>query len=292
MHTPESVSPVRVFMLVLTVVFLVECVIMLGLLAAEPFSRGAVVPALLDSAVLVCTLCPIVWLLVVRPLRALVAERGQLLAHTMRLQEEERARLARDLHDELGQAQTAVLLGLRSIMSAPSVEHSRRMAADVHEAAAAATEAARRLARGLSPTVLTDFGLARAIERVCEDLESGSGIPIERRLDVGVVRPDPAVEIAIYRVVQESLTNAVKHASAAHIAVDLRAEGARLHLRVHDDGRGLPSDVEPLAEGARGLGVKGMRERIVLLGGRFDLRADPAGGTTLTASIPTGAPRP
>lgn len=292
MRAPEIVSPVRVFLLVLVVVFLVECLIMMGLLAAEPFSRSALMPGLLDAAVLVCTLCPVVWMLVVRPLRALVADRGRLLARTLRLQEEERARLARDLHDELGQVQTAVLLGLRAVMGAQSLEDARRLAAEVHESAMAASEAARALARGLSPTVLTDFGLVRAIERVCEDLQVGSGVQIEQRLEAGPTRPDPSIEIAMYRVAQEALTNAVRHASARRIEVELRADGGWLSLRVQDDGRGLPADLEQRARAARGLGIKGMRERVVLLGGRFSLVGGPSGGTTLTASIPLGARGP
>ncbi len=278
----SAVSPLRVFALVLAIVFAVEYAIMAVLVAAAPVPRTSAGLSLIDSLALVAALCPALWLLVVRPLRRLVSERGALLARTLTIQEEERARLARDLHDELGQAQTAVLLGLRSVANARTLDEARDRAASVHEIAVGAVESTRRMARGLSPSVLTDFGLSEAVERVCEDVSSATGIDITRTIDTGTVRLDPSIEIAAYRVVQEALTNAVKHAHATAIDVRLRLERERLILDIIDNGRGMP-DPEDVGSG---LGLAGMRQRVLVLGGEFRITSGPVSGTTIRATIP------
>lgn len=276
------VSPLRVFALVLAIVFAVEYAIMALLVTAVPVPRTSAALSLIDSLVLVAALCPALWLLVVRPLRSLVADRGALLTRTLTIQEEERARLARDLHDELGQAQTAVLLGLRAVTNARTLDEARERAEGVHEIAVGAVESTRRMARGLSPSVLTDFGLSEAVERVCEDVSAATGIDITRAVDTGTERFHPSIEIAAYRIVQEALTNAVKHADATSINVRLHLEGGRLVLEVSDDGRGLP-DADHTGFG---LGLAGMRQRVVLLGGVFRVTSAPASGTILRAAIP------
>lgn len=278
----SAVSPLRVFALVLAIVFAVEYAIMALLAIAVPVPRTGAALSLIDSLALVAALCPALWLLVVRPLRRLVAERGALLARTLTVQEEERARLARDLHDELGQAQTAVLLGLRSVANARTLDEARERAESVHAIAVGAVESTRRMARGLSPSVLTDFGLSEAVGRVCEDVSAATGIDITRTVDTGTDRLPPSIEIAAYRVVQEALTNAVKHADATSIDVRLRLEDERLILEIIDNGRGLPDtdDTGP------GLGLAGMRQRVVLLGGEFRVTSGPASGTILRAAIP------
>ncbi len=283
-----AVSPLRVFVLVLAIVFAVELAIMALLVAAVPGQRTSAVLSLIDSLALVAALCPALWLLVVRPLRSLVAERGALLTRTLTIQEQERARLARDLHDELGQAQTAVLLGLRSVANARSLEEARERAESVHEVAVGAVEATRRMARGLSPSVLTDFGLHEAVERVCEDVSAATGTDIARTIDIGALRLHPSIEIAAYRVVQEALTNAVKHAEAKVISVALRLENHRLTLEVRDDGRGLPYP----GDAGSGLGLASMRQRVLLLGGEFRLSSTPGAGTSLRASFPAEPPSP
>lgn len=288
-HAPdqhEVVSPIRVLLLILVIVFAVESSIMAVLAAVAPNSPNALWVALFDSAVLVSALCPALWILVVRPLRSLVAERGQLLARTLTIQEEERARIGRDLHDELGQCQTAVLLGLRSVLNAQSIEQARERAQSVHEIAVAAVDATRRMARGLSPSVLMDFGLAAAIERVCEDVQAATGIHIRRALPTGGTRFQPAVEIATYRVVQEALTNAAKHSQASEIEVSLTLRSGALMLHVIDDGVGMHQDEQIQKGSGSGLGLAGMRERVTQLGGTFGVIASPARGTTLRATLP------
>ncbi|MCX5689398.1 MAG: sensor histidine kinase [Planctomycetota bacterium] len=282
----EIVSPIRVLLLILAIVFTVESTIMAVLAAVAPNSPDTLWLSLFDSAVLVAALCPALWILVVRPLRSLVAERGELLARTLTIQEEERSRLARDLHDELGQCQTAVLLGLRAVVNAQSLEQARERAEGVHEMAVGAVDATRRMARGLSPSVLNDFGLAAAADRVCEDVEAASGIHVRRDLRTQGMRFDHAVELAAYRVLQEALTNAVKHSQATRIDVSLTHVDGEISLTVSDNGQGMNQDA-PVAHGTgNGLGLAGMRERITLLGGSFGVTTTPARGTTLRATLP------
>lgn len=290
MQRTDSISPVRVILLILGVALAVEAAIML-LLSIVDAPEDSLWVFLLDAMLLVLLLCPVLWLFVLRPLRRVIAERGDLLAQSLSVQEEERTRIARDLHDELGQAQTAILLGLRSIEGASTLDEARERAADVRAMAANAVDTIRRLARGLSPAVLHDLGLGVAVERVCEDMTSGTPIRIDRAIEIGERRFDPAVEIAAYRVIQEALTNAVRHSGARRLAVRVRSHRT-LDLAVEDDGQGLvpgTADVRAAGTGA-GLGVAGMRERVVSVGGRFWIESAPGRGTVVRASIPIHAP--
>ena len=281
----SDVSPVRVFALVIVVVFAVEAGIMLALARIFPRDTDSAFLSIVDSVVLVASLCPVLWILVVRPLRALVSHRGELLTRLISIQEHERAKMARDLHDELGQVQTAVMLATRSLMNAQSIEQARERAEMVHQMATEAMETTRRLARGLSPSVLNDFGLGRAVERMCEDFASAGSIEVRAENAIGDVRFGPNVEIAMYRVAQEAITNAVRHSGAARVCVRLKRDGDRLVLEVTDDGRGFdPGSISPPSDG--GLGIPGMNERTVLLDGRFEILPVPTGGTTVRARVP------
>ncbi len=284
---PEAVSPIRVLLLILTVVFATESAIMVLLAAAvAPESRNDLVYALLDAVVLVATLTPVLWLLVVSPLRSLVTERGALLARALTIQEEERARIARDLHDELGQAQTSILLGLRSIADSDTLEQARTRAEGIHDMAVGAIDATRRMARGLSPAVLTDFGLAPAVDRLCADVATAASVEIVRDICLRTARLEPEIEIAAYRFVQEALTNAVRHSGATCLRVEIHRDDDWLEVRVNDNGQGMPRDAEREIAPSSGLGLAGLRERVTLLGGAFRFTSSPAGGTTLHARLP------
>ncbi len=281
----SDVSPVRVFTLVIVVVFAVEAGIMLALARIFPRDTDSALLSVVDSVVLVASLCPVLWILVVRPLRALVSHRGELLTRLISIQEHERAKMARDLHDELGQVQTAVMLASRSLINAQSLEQARERGEIVHQMAAEAMETTRRLSRGLSPSVLNDFGLGRAIERMCEDLAAAGSIEVSAENGVGDARFKPDLEIALYRIAQEAITNAVRHSGGSRVWVRLKREGDRLALEVTDNGRGFdPGSISPPSDG--GLGIPGMNERTVLLGGRFEIIPVLTGGTTLRAEVP------
>lgn len=285
-------SPIGVFGIVLGSVFLVETAIMLvGVSEADRFSFRSIAAAFADAVVLTIVIAPVIWLLVVMPLRSLHAQRGQLLSRVLQAQEQERASLARDLHDELGQHLTAILLSLRAAEQSETPQESKERLETARRLASGSLDAVRRLARGLSPVVLNDLGLRTATERLCEDISAAAKIEIDRNIDLPDQRLRPAVEIGVFRVLQEALTNALRHSGATRLCVTLRMEDNSLCLEVRDNGRGLPAkDGESSVVGS-GLGVQGMQERIALLGGRLDLTSG-SGGTAMIASIPDAREQP
>lgn len=285
MQRLKIVAPTRVFLVVMLTVFATEAMIMLGPLARHPFSGEAVRMAMVDSLTLVAVLCPVVWLTVVRPLRDLSHQRGRLLRRLFEVQEVERARLARDLHDEIGQNQTAILLGLRALLGATDLEKAREQARVIYDISSRAIDATRRLARGLSPAILADFGIAQALAGLCEDLQAATDIEVSFHAESGLPQLGAEGEVALFRMAQEALTNAVRHAQATRIEVELERSSDRTVLRVTDDGKGLRA--EPRGDGAFGLGLAGMRERARLLGGTFRIGPGPGEGTVVEVELPS-----
>jgi two-component system sensor histidine kinase UhpB len=203
---------------------------------------------------------------------------GQL---AMRAQEEERRRLARDLHDEVNQALTAILLRLEALAQetpperAPEVIELKRL---VNQA----MDELLNLARQLRPSALDDHGLVAALETQMKRFSARTGI--EARMDTGG-EPDKVAEVvqtAIYRVAQEALTNVTRHAGATVVELVVAQTNGEVELRVSDDGRGF----DPAVRGG-GLGLVGMAERARLVGGELDVRSAPGGGTTITLRVPT-----
>jgi signal transduction histidine kinase len=196
-------------------------------------------------------------------------------------QEQERRRLALELHDETGQALTSILLGLKSIRAATDDDAAARAEADLRELVVSALQDVRSLAVELRPTSLDDFGLVPAIERLAATLQERSGLQIlvEATLSERVA---PETETVLYRFVQEALTNVVKHADAQQVSVVVSRRDAGVSAVVEDDGRGFdPADVRPDA-----LGLVGMRERLALLDGTLAIESTPGGGTALIAYVP------
>lgn len=217
--------------------------------------------------------------------------RTRLLEQVMTAQEEERRRIARELHDETGQSLTSLTVGLAMIAEARDLSLARERASELRELAARTLEEVHNLSRGLRPSVLDDLGLIPAVERYLKEFEVSRGISVDLHASGfdGHRLPGP-VEIAVYRIVQEALTNAAKHAGASAVSVLLERRGDSLHVIVEDDGRGF--DVEDvLARGDmdRRLGLHGMRERATLLGGSLTVESAPERGTTVFAEIPLGA---
>ena len=196
-------------------------------------------------------------------------------------QELERRRLARELHDETGQALTSVLLGLRSLEDKGDGE-TQAVVAQVRALVVATLQDVRRLAVELRPKALDDFGLEAALERLTQTYSEQVGIPVDFQAAMGSERFPAEVETALYRIVQESLTNVVKHAKADRVSVLLtRKEGKALAM-VEDDGRGF--DPDHRRDGH--FGIEGMRERVALLDGRLTIETSPGGGTTVVAEVP------
>ena len=197
-------------------------------------------------------------------------------------QELERRRLARELHDETGQALTSILLGLKRVEEAKTEEDAHGAASELRAEIVKTLQGVRRLAVELRPKALDDFGLVPALERLAEAFGGDSGIAIDLEANVGDDRLPPEMETALYRIAQEALTNVAKHARAQHVSVVVTRRHGSVTILVEDDGRGF---------GARGgeddgLGLVGMRERVGLLGGRLAIESTEGSGTTIVAEVP------
>jgi two-component system sensor histidine kinase UhpB len=214
-------------------------------------------------------------------LARLEAERRESVRRSVTAQEDERLQLARELHDEIGQSLTALLLQLDYLarVAPPGVASE---AVEARESARASLEEVRRIARQLRPEALDDLGLVSAIANLGERVGARSGVEIERTVDRDLPPLSPEQELVIYRVAQESLTNVIRHADAHHVDVSLTAENGSVVLRVVDDGGGLDGASE-------GAGMKGMRERAVLIGARLDIGDARSGGTEVRLEVPGDA---
>jgi signal transduction histidine kinase len=196
-------------------------------------------------------------------------------------QELERRRLARELHDETGQALTSILLGLKAVEEAQSDDELRAAGAELRELIVATLQDVRRLAVQLRPTALDDFGLVAAVERLARTISDATGIAVDVESRLGPERLPEVVETTLYRIVQEALTNVVKHAQARSVTVLLVRRDGMMTAMIEDDGRGF--DPDELRD--EGLGFLGMRERVALLDGRLTIESSPGAGTTLVAEV-------
>ncbi|WP_279231325.1 sensor histidine kinase [Thermus altitudinis] len=201
-------------------------------------------------------------------------ERSQLLKALIQAQEAERARIARDLHDQIGQILTGIDLGLKAVK-----EGRLEAVPALQELVRTAIQDVRHLSRSLRPSALDTLGLEAALKRMAEEFQERTGIRTNLLCRLRGRLPETH-ETALYRVVQEALTNVARHAQARQVSVVLQQEGDEISLVVEDDGQGFPPQAQP------GLGILGMRERIELLGGRFQMESLPGLGTTLYARIP------
>ena len=197
-------------------------------------------------------------------------------------QEVERRRLARELHDETGQALTSILLGLRAVDEAGDPEHVKAAVSDLRELVVATLQDVRRLAVQLRPKALDDFGLVPALERLVQTFSESSGISVELEAQLGEDRLPTEVETTIYRIVQEALTNVVKHAEGTRVSILLVRRDGTGTVVIEDDGRGFV----PEALRADSIGLEGMRERVALLDGRLTIETAPGAGTTLRVEVP------
>lgn len=197
-------------------------------------------------------------------------------------QELERKRLARELHDETGQALTSILLRLRGIEEAKSDDEMRQSVLALRELVVSTLHDVRRLAVELRPKALDDFGLVPAIERLAETFAEQTNLDVHLEAALGGSRLSGDVETALYRIVQEALTNVIKHANARTVSVVLTQKGERVVVLIEDDGRGF----DPSGNHDNGLGLLGMRERIALVGGRVSIESGADGGTTVAIEVP------
>ena len=203
------------------------------------------------------------------------------LRRVVSAQELERQRLARELHDETGQALTSILLGLRAVEDAKDPAELEAAAGQLRELVVSTLQDVRRLAVELRPKALDDFGLVPAIERLVETFREHTGLEVHLEPQLGAERLPSDVETTLYRITQEALTNVVKHAQARRVSIVLTRRDGSVAAVIEDDGRGFGS-----GDGSGGLGLLGMRERIALVEGRLEVESTPGSGTTLSIEVP------
>jgi signal transduction histidine kinase len=196
-------------------------------------------------------------------------------------QELERRRLARELHDETGQALTSILLGLKGIEDARDGGDVRQATEELRELVVGTLQDVRRLAVELRPKALDDFGLVPALERLVENFGEQTGMNVQLEARLGPDRLPGEVETALYRITQEALTNVVKHARARKVSIVLTRRNGTATAVIEDDGQGIAD-----ADDTQGLGLLGMRERLELINGKLSIESSEGAGTTIVAEVP------
>jgi signal transduction histidine kinase len=197
-------------------------------------------------------------------------------------QEVERRRLARELHDETGQTLTSVMLGLKSVEDRVADPATREAVAALGRQVASTMQDVRRIALELRPKVLDDFGLVSALERLTTTFANQTGITVDLEAQLGSERLPSEIETALYRIVQEALTNMAKHAEPSRASVLVTPKNGRVLLVLEDNGHGY----DPAQPKNGGLGLEGMRERVELLEGRLTIESSKGAGTTLVIEVP------
>ena len=200
-------------------------------------------------------------------------------------QEEERMRIARELHDETAQALASLLVRQRVAERSHDAETLQRTMADLRVLTSEALEGVRRMALELRPTMLDDLGLVAALDACARQFSERAGLPVEFRARGRPERLPPEVELVVYRVVQEALSNVARHSGASRADVTLAAEPTALVVGVVDDGHGFDPSFA-LDSRQRSLGLFGMRERAALVGGRLSIESAPGRGTSVRLEIP------
>ena len=215
----------------------------------------------------------------------LEAERRESGLRALSEREAERRRLAAELHDEVGQTLTAASLQVARFADRAPPE-LRGEAESVRETLLGSIEQVRTLARQLRPEALDELGLVPALTNLAERVAEQTGLHFERELDRDLPPLGPDDELVIYRVAQEAITNAIRHADARTVRIALRADGPRVTLAIADDGVGLGA-----ANGnGNGSGIRTMRERALTVGGRLDVQPGAEGGTTVRLELEAGHP--
>jgi PAS domain S-box-containing protein len=210
-----------------------------------------------------------------------------LLNDVLSAQEEERRRIARELHDETAQTLTSLLVGLRAVEESQHLNQALEAAGTLRGLVAAALAGVQRMARGLRPSALDDLGLEEALERLSAETSRTTGFAVDLQVTgPRLPRLPEALETALYRVAQEALTNAGKHASPKHVSVLIHRTPSVVRLVIEDDGKGFD---QARAQSEIKLGLVGMRERMHLIGGAMTVESSSGHGTTISVSVPLPA---
>jgi two-component system sensor histidine kinase UhpB len=207
-------------------------------------------------------------------------ERRDATGRVLLAQEAERLRIAQELHDQVGQELTAVLL-LLSSLEAKAPEELRTAVLEAQNSVRASLEDVRRIAIDLRPEALDDLGLESALAVLCDRFAQRTGIEISYEVSEPVPELSTEAELVVYRVAQEALTNVARHSGSAAAELSLRSDAGRVVLTVRDHGRGLGSDQAP------GSGIRGMRERAGLIGATLEFGGVPGGGSEVRLEMPS-----
>ena len=204
------------------------------------------------------------------------------LRRVVEAQELERKRLARELHDETGQALTSILLGLKPLDQTATTDEERAALAALRELVVSTLRDVRRLAVELRPAALDDFGLETAVERLAESFREQTGMQVDLEAQLGEERLPSEIETTLYRIIQEALSNVVKHSGASRVSIVLTSQETTVAAVIEDDGTGF----DPAAVAPGALGLVGIRERVGLVGGRLRIESTEGQGTSIAAEVP------
>jgi signal transduction histidine kinase len=203
-------------------------------------------------------------------------------------QEDERRRLARELHDGLGQVLTAIKFSIEILEDAPNLTaQDRERLSDIRAQLEAAMKEVREISSNLMPSVLEDFGLSPALESLCHQTAKSTGLTVRFQTQGVVERLPSSVETGLYRIAQEALTNAAKHAEATEVEVQLFTRDRSLWLTVEDDGKGFDVEGGNVRRTTPGrIGLVSMKERVAALGGILTIETRPGAGTEILVELP------
>ena len=213
----------------------------------------------------------------------LETERRESSRRAVAAQEAERMRIARELHDEIGQTLTAV--ALLAERAADQGGTQQRALSEIADTVQASLDDLRRISRELRPEALDDLGLVNALIALCSRIGQQSGLRVGRDFEPQLPALASDIELVIYRVAQEALTNVLRHAHASHVDLSLRRTEGRVVLTVRDDGRGLPETLPTTS------GLAGMRERAMLIGAELDIESHPDAGVEVRLAVPVAEDR-
>jgi PAS domain S-box-containing protein len=211
--------------------------------------------------------------------------RRLLLERVLQAQEEERQRIARELHDEAGQLMTSLLVGLRAVSDARQLKDAKTQAKALRKIASKAVAEVGRLARGLHSSVLDELGLKDAVQRFMDDYSAVHRVRVDLEFgETPFSRLDDSAQIGLYRIIQEALTNVARHSKAQTVSVVFDWHDPLLRLMIRDDGAGFRSR-NVGDRPSKHLGIEGMRQRTSMLGGTFDITSEPNKGTLIEVRL-------
>ncbi|MBE0429808.1 MAG: HAMP domain-containing sensor histidine kinase [Thermoleophilia bacterium] len=213
-------------------------------------------------------------------------------ASVIKAQEEERKRIARELHDETSQSLTGLVVGLRTVekLMPEHLSEIRDRLANINDLARNTLNEVHTMAVRLRPSVLDDLGLPAALRSYVKEFSQNTGIYVDLRMNLQSMRLEPELETVLYRVVQEALTNVARHSEASSCQIKLLINGSRLKGTISDNGRGFdPANVLTSDRRNGGLGLHGMKERIELVGGSLTFDSSPNQGSIIHLDVPAGS---